>query len=65
MPIADLIAIFGGPAAAIIVGLTWYVVRLIKRQDELVDRYIEMNKTTSNALNDLARQIEASLRGRE
>lgn len=60
--IIDLLG--GGPFAIAIVGLVWDRVRLTKRNDDLVDRIIDMSSTTSAAMNDLSRQIEASLRGR-
>ena len=58
-----LAALGGGPLALAIVGLVWDRVRLAKRNDELVDRIIAMSATTSAAMNDLSRQIEASIRG--
>jgi len=62
---SEIVAILGGgPFALAIVGLVWDRVRLAKRNDDLVDRIITMSATTSAAMNDLSRQIEASLRGR-
>lgn len=48
----------GGPLAVAFAGLGFMYYRSVKRNDELVDRIIDLSAKGSDAMNELARNIE-------
>ena len=55
-------ALGGGPLAVGVVAMAVVIWRLMKRNDEMVDKIIEMGARQTEALNGLARQIENAQR---
>ena len=57
-----LVEDLGGLPALVIVALGWQIVRVQRRNDALTDKLFEISRTQSEAMNELARQIEMSTR---
>lgn len=51
-------ALGGGPLAVAFVGLAFLYWRLLNRNDKLVDTIIDMGDRQTEAMNNLAREIE-------
>lgn len=56
-------ALGGGASAVMILGLAVWGRGREKRADDLVDKMIEMGSSTTEAMNELSRQIERWGRG--
>ncbi len=48
----------GGPSALALIGLSWLYWKKSQRVDHLTDRLFDMSKEQTEAMNELARQIE-------